>query len=402
MKTLKRLSEPEFIAMVAMLTATVAFSIDAMLSALPDIAAALSPAAPNRAQLIVTSFIFGLGIGTLFTGPLSDAYGRKPIVVAGTGIYLIGSAMAWAAPSLELLIAARIFQGLGAAGARVVALALVRDLYSGRDMARIMSFVMLVFSLVPAIAPTIGHFIILGFGWRSIFAAFMAFAAISLLWFSQRQAETLLAAQRRPVHLKGITLAIQEMLQHRVARLALLVQIFISGILFVVLACTQQVFDITYGQGGYFHYWFGGIAVVSTSASLLNARLVVRIGMRSIIKTILIAHVIGTICFLGIQLSTPPYWIGLSSYVGWLVLNFCLAGLTIGNLNALAMEDLGHIAGLVASVLSCLSAVGGVIIAVPIAGAFDGTAIPMGLGILGCTIVALWLTTILSRTAPKE
>ena len=143
------MSRVEFVALIAMLFATIAFSIDAMLPALPEIGREMTPDNINRAQLILTSFVLGLGVGTFFTGPLSDSFGRKPVILAGSAVYILGAALAWAAPSLELVVAARVLQGLGAAGPRVVAIAIVRDLYAGRGMARIMSFAMMVFTLVP-------------------------------------------------------------------------------------------------------------------------------------------------------------------------------------------------------------------------------------------------------------
>ncbi|NVK58951.1 MAG: MFS transporter, partial [Rhodobacteraceae bacterium] len=162
---------PEFIAMLAMLFATIAFSIDAMLPALPEIGAELTPDDVNRAQLVVTSFVLGMGIGTFFTGPLSDTFGRKPVVLAGATLYVVMSLVAAQEDSLELLLVARLFQGLGAAGPRVVALAIVRDLHSGREMARIMSFVMMIFTIFPALAPSMGAVIIDLSSWRGIFIA---------------------------------------------------------------------------------------------------------------------------------------------------------------------------------------------------------------------------------------
>ena len=393
----QRLGQTEFIAMMAMLVATIAFSIDAMLPALPEIGAALSPGNLNNAQLIITSFVLGMGVGTLFTGPLSDAYGRKPVMVCGAVVYVIACALAWSAQSLEMMLFARVLMGLGAAGPRVVAMALVRDLYQGRDMARIMSFVMAVFALVPALAPTLGHFIILGFGWRAIFAAFMLFSVITVLWLLVRQPETLAPHNRRPLSIRALANATAQMFAHPTARLSIAVQTLVFGILFVVLSSTQQVFDITFGQGEYFHYWFGGIAIVAASASLLNARLVMKLGMRAIIKAMLTIQIFLTLAMIVITAADGPYWLAFGTYVVWVTGNFFQAGLTIGNLNALAMEEMGHIAGLAASIIAAVSTVGAVIIAAPVALMFDGTPMPMAIGALVAASLALWLTTKIKR-----
>ena len=393
----KRLSQTEFVAMTAMLAATVAFSIDAMLPALPEIGQALAHENPNNAQLIITSFILGMGLGTFFTGPLSDAFGRKPVMVGGAIVYVIACGVAWASSTLEVMLAARVVQGLGAAGPRVVAMALVRDLYSGPQMARILSFVMVVFALVPALAPTIGHYIILGFGWRAIFAAFMLFSIFSLLWLIIRQPETLYPENRRPLSVRAMTSATNEMLAHKTARLSIFVQTLTFGMLFTVLSSTQQVFDITFGQGDVFHLWFGGIAIVSASASLLNARIVVRLGMRAIIKAMFMVQIGLTLIMIAITAANAPYWLTFSTYVIWVTGNFFQAGLTIGNLNALAMEEMGHIAGLAASIIAAVATIGAVLVAAPIGLMFDGTPMPMAIGTLIAASLALWLTTKITR-----
>ena len=393
----QRLGQTEFIALMAIVVATVAFSIDAMLPALPQIGAALSPDNLNNAQLIITSFVLGMGIGTMFTGPLSDAYGRKPVMIAGAVVYVVGCGLVWAAQSLELMLAARVLMGLGASGPRVVAMALVRDIYQGRDMARIMSFVMAVFALVPALAPTLGHFIILGFGWRAIFAAFMLFSVITLLWLLIRQPETLMPGNRRPLSIAALYTATAQMFAHRTARLSIAVQTLVFGILFIVLSSTQQVFDVTFGQGAHFHYWFGGIAILAASASLLNARLVMRLGMRAIIKAMLTIQIGITLAMIAVTAIDGPYWLAFGTYVIWVTGNFFQAGLTIGNLNALGMEDMGHIAGLAASIIAAISTIGAVLIAAPIALMFDGTPMPMAVGALVAASIALWLTTKIKR-----
>lgn len=393
----KPLPQAEFIALMAMVAATVAFSIDAMLPALPEMGAALSPDNLNNAQLIITSFVLGMGIGTLFTGPLSDAFGRKPVMIGGAVVYIAACFAAWQAQSLEVMLVARLVQGLGAAGPRVVAMALVRDLYAGSDMARILSFVMIVFALVPALAPTIGHYIVVVFDWHAIFLSFIVFSVISTVWLLVRQPETLTPDKRRPLSIRALWSAIKEMFAHRTASLSILIQTLTFGMLFNMLSSTQQVFDQTFGQGDVFHLWFGGIAVVASSAGFLNARLVGRLGMRAIIKAMYTAQIAITIVMIVITASDSPYWLAFGGYVLWVLSNFFQAGLTIGNLNALAMEEMGHIAGLAASVIAAVSTIGAVLIAVPIALQFDGTPLPMAIGTLVCAVLALWLTTLIKR-----
>lgn len=391
------LAQGEFIALMAMVAATVAFSIDAMLPALPDMAEALSPGNFNRAQLIITSFVLGMGIGTLFTGPLSDAYGRKPVMIGGAVVYILACGVAWQAQTLEVMLAARVVQGLGAAGPRVVAMALIRDLYAGPDMARILSFVMIVFALVPALAPTIGHYIVLAFGWPAIFVSFMVFSLLTTTWLLIRQPETLTPEKRRPLSVTALWNAVVEMFTHPTARLSILIQTLTFGMLFSILSATQQVFDITYGQGDVFHLWFGGIAVVAASSGFLNARLVGRLGMRAIIKAMYIGQIIITSLLIAILMAGSPFNLGFPAYVFWVAANFFQAGLTIGNLNALGMEEMGHIAGLAASVIAAVATIGAVILAVPIALQFDGTPLPMAIGTLIMASLALWLTTMVKR-----
>ncbi len=382
---------------MAMLAATTAFSIDAMLPALPQIAAELTPANPNAAQLIITNFVMGMGLGTLFTGPLSDAFGRKAVMIGGAVLYIVAAVVAWIAPTLEGVLAARMVMGLGASGPRVAALALIRDIHSGREMARIMSFVMIVFSLVPALAPSMGALIMAQTGWRGIFPAFIVFSLISMMWLWLRQPETLAPQHRRPLSVRALGAATVEMFRHPTARLSILVQTLAFAMLFSVLSSTQQIFDQTFGRGDSFPLWFGGIAVVAASSGLLNARLVGRLGMRAMIKGMLAVQIGLSLLMILVTLADPPQAVAFWAYVIWTTSVFFQAGLTIGNLNALAMEPMGHIAGLAASVIAAVATVGAVIVAVPIGLAFDGTPLPIAVGIMICAVIALWLTTKIRR-----
>jgi len=391
------LSQFEFIALMAMVAATVAFSIDAMLPALPEIGAELSPDNLNKAQLILTSFVLGMGLGTFVTGPLSDAYGRKSVMVGGTCLYIGAAIAAWMASSLELMLAARVIQGIGAAGPRVVAMAMVRDLYGGRDMARIMSFVMMIFSLVPALAPTLGHYVIESLGWRAIFIVFVVFAVIVCTWLVSRQPETLVVEKRRPLKVSSLISATKEVFAIETTRLSIIIQTLTFGSLFISLSSTQQIFDITFGQGDTFHLWFGGIAIFSASASFINARIVGRLGMRAIIKATFTAQIGLSALMIIVTLFDGPYWLSFGMFIIWTAGAFYQAGLTIGNLNALAMEPVGHIAGVAASAIAAVSTVGAVLIAVPVGLAFNGTPLPMAVAVLICTLIALWLTTKIKR-----
>jgi MFS transporter, DHA1 family, multidrug resistance protein len=389
-----RLSQTEFIALVAMLFATIAFSIDAMLPALPQIAAELTPGNVNAAQLVITSFVLGMGLGTFVAGPLSDAWGRKPVIIGGAVLYACGAAAAWAAPTLDLLLAARVVQGLGIAAPRIVTIAMIRDLFAGREMARIMSFAMMVFMIVPAIAPAVGKVIIDAFGWRQVFIAFVIFAAIGCTWLGLRQPETLASSDRRPLRVATLLAAMREVFSHRVVVVSIAVQTLLFGMLFGTISSIPQIFGI-FGVTESFPLWFAVIAVVAGTANLLNATLVVRLGMRYLITGSLAAQfgvsaVFVVITASGLWPDAVYFW----AFLAWTIGVLFTTGLTVGNLNALALEPVGHIAGMAASLVAAISTVLAVALAAPLGLAFDGTPVPLMIGVtvlagLGCALMRL-------------
>ncbi len=374
------MSRGEFVALIAMMFATIAFSIDAMLPALPRIGAELSPSDVNRAQLILTSFVLGMGLGTFFTGPLSDAFGRKPVIYAGSAVYIAASAAAWASSSLEVVLAARILQGLGGAAVRVVAVAIMRDLYAGREMARMMSIAMMIFTIFPAFAPMIGAGIIALVGWRGIFLAFILFSLICITWMGLRLPEPLAPERRRPMRPSLMLAAVRELLTHPTVRLSILVQTLCLGILFTMLTMVQPVYDVIFDRADSFPFWFAAVALVSGSASLLNAAIVVRIGMRRIVTWSLGAQIVlsGTVLLLSSAAMPPSAMFAV--FAAWQCCVFFMAGTTLGNLNAIAMEPMGHIAGMAASVVGAISTVGAAAIAAPVGLLFDGTLLPLAGG----------------------
>jgi DHA1 family bicyclomycin/chloramphenicol resistance-like MFS transporter len=383
-------SRNEFIALLALLFATIALSIDAMLPALPQIALDLSPEDPNKAQLVITSFVLGMGLGTLFAGPLSDAFGRKATILAGFVLYILAALACWAAPSLETLLSARVVQGIGAAAPRTVSIAMVRDMFKGREMAQIMSFAMMIFTLVPAVAPLMGQGVIALAGWQAIFVAYVAFALLVMGWFTLRQPETLPREARRPLSWHALVAASAEVLSHRVVQISIAAQALTLGMLFATLSSMEGIFSDLFARGDSFPLWFGVIAIASMIGSILNARLVMRLGMRRMVTVTYGALLALTLAYLGL-VAVMPEGSGFALHILWSVVLFAVMGLTLGNLNALAMEPVGHVAGMAASVTSAIATVVSVVLAVPVGLMFDGTQVPLLLGVSVIGALALGL-----------
>ncbi len=396
----QNLSKAEFIALMAMMFATIAFSIDAMLPALPLIASEIAPGGVAQAALVITFFVIGMGAGTFFTGPLSDAYGRKPIVYWGLAVYALGAVLSWMAPTLELMLAARVLQGLGAAGPRVVSTAIIRDLYAGRTMASIMSLTMMLFLLVPAMAPLIGQVIMDAFGWRAIYAAFLLFGLVLFIWFGARVTETLPPELRRPLRFALMADAVRQMFANPTVRLSILVQTLMLMILFSVLTMVQPIFDVTFGRVDSFPLWFGAIAVTSGVSSLLNAALVGRFGMRRLVTWALAAQVVISTLFVLWMLADMPHLFAFYVFWQWSVM--FQGGLTVANLNAIAMEPMGHIAGMAASVIGAVSTVLGAALASPLGLLFDGTPMPLVATILVASVLASVLMQYMRRAEIAE
>ena len=247
-----RISTAEFVAIMAMLVATVAISIDGMLPALSIIADELTPLRPNNAQMILSFFVAGMAAGTLIVGPLSDSFGRKPIIYYGASLYIFTSAVCVLSPSLEVILISRFLQGVGASAPRVVAQALVRDFYKGREMARISSFIMIIFALVPAIAPLLGSFVMLAFNWRFIFLMFIAFVAASTMWMAFRIDESVTKEKRIEFNLKQVVLAFKEVLSNQMILTSIITLVFAYGILFIGIFLIQPVFEQVFNRASTF------------------------------------------------------------------------------------------------------------------------------------------------------
>lgn len=383
---------------MAMLVATVAFSIDAMLPAMGTMALELTPQAPNRVQLVITSFVLGMGLGTFVAGPLSDSYGRVPVVLWSSGLYIFACLLAWAAPSLELVLAARVLQGIAAAGARVVPMAITRDYFKGRGMARIVSFIMMVFTLVPAVAPLLGSFIIAVAGWRGLFAVFALFALIGATWLRARVPEPLPAAARRPFRAGPLRDGAREVLAHPVVRRSTAIQALCMTALFASLSTIHQIFDVIYDRAAGFPWWFLVIALISGAFSLFNAAVVERLGMRKVVLGAMTVLITLSVILIAATLMRGDQGLPFALYFFWQVAVFVHTALTLGNLNAIALEPMGHISGMATSVFSALATVGAVILTVPIGLMFNGTVLPLMIG----SLVAVLLAFVLMRGIPND
>ena len=387
-----RLSHGEFIALIAMLFATIAISIDAMLPAFPDITRTLTPDNPNRVQWVISSLFLGMGLATFFVGSLSDAFGRKPVLMACGAIYMLACLGCYFATSFEMLLVFRLIMGVGVAGPRTVSLALVRDLYIGREMARIMSFAMMIFMVVPAIAPLMGQAVIAVSNWHMIFLVYILFNGTALLWLGLRQPETLPKPRRIPLAASTLMASARDLFSRKVILVSIVIQGMVSATLVATISSIQLIFEQSFDRAASFPLWFGLIACLAAGGSFLNSRVVMRVGMRRVVNVTFTVVLLITLGHLGLRLAFDlPDLFSFALFIIWIVCLFGMMGLTMGNLNALAMEPVGHIAGFAASMIGALATVLSVVLSAPIALIFDGTPVPLiaGAGVLLAASLAL-------------
>ena len=382
----------EFIALIAMLSSLTALSIDAMLPALVTIGRELGVQHDNEAQLIISTLFLGLASGQVLFGPLSDATGRKPLMYVGLGIFMLGSLVSMLAQDFSHMLVGRFLQGLGASAPRVLSIALVRDCYAGRSMAQVMSFTMSIFILVPMIAPFLGQVILLVAGWRSIFTVFLLLASIVAVWFLLRMPETLPPDKRRAFTFRAFWRALREVVTNRVSMTYTVITGMVFGAFLGYLSSAQQILQIQYGLGEHFPLYFALLALAVGTSSFLNSRLVMRYGMYWLSKhaILLFTGMAGVFLLVAHGTAGHPPLVGLMVY---LMLAFLALGMLFGNLNALAMEPLGHIAGIGASVVGSLSTLTAIPLGTLIGQSYDGTILPLitGFFVLGLLASGLML-----------
>lgn len=380
----------EFIFLVALLNAMVAMSIDTMLPAIGSIAEELGASDPNSRQYIITTFFAGLTLGTMIYGPWSDSMGRKPTIVVGLVFYAIGSLICLFAASFPMILVGRFVQGFGASAPRIVSIAMVRDGQGGAAMARVMSFVMMVFMLVPMLAPSIGQLVLFVASWRMIFAGFLAIGILAGVWLWFRQAETLPRDRRMPLSPGALLRAASEVLRSPVAMGYTLASGMIFGAFISYLGTSQQIFAEQYGQGAYFALWFALFAGGMALAMMVNAKLVMRYGMRKLSSLALKGFLALSGVFLVASLllhGHPPLW----ALAAFLFVTFFFSGLLFGNFNALALEPMGRIAGMAAAISGSLASLTAILTGGYIGQLYDGTVIPLVAGFAGLGVIAFIL-----------
>ncbi|WP_193369089.1 multidrug effflux MFS transporter [Pelagibius marinus] len=380
---------PEFVALFSLTTSLIALSIDAILPALGDMGQALAVGTPNDTQLIVTLFIFGMVFGELFFGPLSDAIGRKKAILLGLAIYGAGTVIAMTAGSLEQMLLGRIVQGIGVSGPKIASRALIRDQFEGAAMARILSFIMMVFILVPMLAPALGQAVLAVADWRGIFNVFLAIAAVVALWMQLRQPETLTPERRIRFSLASILANGLLIVRHGPVMAYTFAAGFLFGALLLYLSTVQAIMVDLYGVGELFALYFAILALGIGIASFSNSQMVLRFGMHRLAVTALV----GLICFAALLLFLALSHGGVPPFPIFMTLCFAIFfcnGLLFGNVNAMAMQSLGRVAGLGASMIASISSLVAVVLSVVIGRFYDQTVVPLTIGFLiagGCSLV---------------
>ncbi|MGJ8732554.1 MAG: multidrug effflux MFS transporter [Cellulophaga sp.] len=386
----------EFVALMASLMSIVALTIDALLPAISHIGEAIHSLDPTKNQMLITMIFLGLGVGQLFFGPLSDSYGRKPIVYAGFTIFTLASIVCVNATSLEVMIVGRIFQGIGLSAPRTITISIIRDKYKGDYMAKIMSFVTAFFILIPVIAPAVGKAVLDVYNWQAIFYVQLFFALVVSIWFWKRQEETLKPEFKIPFTGSIFYDGLKEFVKHKETVAFTFVSGLITGAFLVYLSAAQHIFEDQFNLVDEFPYIFAGLAISIGSATFLNGTLVLRFGMRKLIFIALSLFCVISITysFLFWGSANPP----LPVLIGFLAIQFFCLGFIWGNSRSVAMEPIGHIAGVGAAINGFVATVISIPIATLIGSYVDTTVLPLFIGLAVCGSLSLLLFMSVKKT----
>lgn len=385
---LKHMGHKEFIILMALMMSIVAISIDALLPALGLIGSDFKLQNPNHTQLVIGCIFMGMTIGQLLWGPLSDAWGRKPILYLSVGMYLAGSVACYCSDGFAQLLAGRVLQGFGVAGPYVTTVSIVRDKFAGRDMARIMSMVMMIFILVPALAPMLGQAIISFTSWRNLFLLYVLYASAITAWIYLRMGETHPVERRTSFTFGHVAHGLREVLSNRITACYMLCMGICFASFIGYLTSSQQIFQVQFATGEMFVVYFGLLALVFGAASLTNSIIVKRLGIYFLCLRGFIIMAGASGLFL---LAHAMVEIQLWMFMLYAIVLFFSFGLVFGNLNAMAMEPMGHIAGIAAAIIGATSSLISMIFGNIIGQMYDGTLLPVTGSFFICTTVAALL-----------
>lgn len=382
-------SQIEFILLMACLMSIVALSIDAILPALQSIGKSINTENSGENQLLITMIFLGLGFGQLIFGPLSDSFGRKPVVYIGFFIFVLSSFLCVFATNIETMVAGRILQGIGLSASRTISISMIRDRFEGDYMAKIMSFVVTIFILVPIIAPTLGKLLLDNYGWKSIFYSQLLFGIAVLCWFWKRQDETLRPEYKIKFSLSIFLSGTKEFIKHRSAIIFTLISGFITGSFMVFLSTSQHIFEVQYGLIKEFPFIFGALAFSVGLSTFINGNLVVRFGMKKLVSIFLLLFSVFSVAYVFIFYGKINP--NITVLIFFFVLQFFSIGFLFGNVRSLAMQPLGHIAGIGAAINGFVSTIMAVPIATYIGGYVETTVLPLFIGFAICGIISLIL-----------
>lgn len=395
----------EFVAMMALLMALNALAIDSMLPAFPDIGRALNVMVENDRQLIVSIYLLGGGVGALVHGPLSDRYGRRPVLLTGLALYVLLALGCAVSPDFTMLLTLRFCQGMAAAAAFVLSISIIRDRYAGDDMASLMSLISIVFMAVPVIAPTLGQWVMAVSGWRSIFFLLAGMGAAVAVWIFLRLPETLHPQDVMEIKPRRIAANWLNVLRHRQATGYMLSSGIFFGALFGYVSSSQQIFDHVFKASDIFPYVFAITAGAMALSNLVNSQLVHRFGARRMSHAALIAF---TLLALAQLLLAESDGHNMVRFLTLMAFSMGMVGFVGANFGAIAMEPFGHIAGSASSFQACVRISSGALIGGLIGHFFDGTTLPLAMGFLICGLLSLALLlwaekgVLFRRHGPKE
>lgn len=359
-------------AQVTVFMALIAIAIDLVLPAFPDVRSAFDmPSDSTEVGWIITVFFLGISVGPWLFGPASDRFGRRPMLFASLGLYIVGGILSILATSWPLLIAARFVWGVGAAGPRTLTSAMVRDRFEGDRMARLMSFIMAVFLIVPIVAPAIGAGLIAILPWRSVFVLPVVIAVFMGVW-ALRLPETLPVERRRPFTWKSIGSAAREVFSNRTTLSFMFANMFTYAILTAYLGASEVIMEDVYEHGEWFPLFFGALGVAFALNSLNNARRVKNVGLNQHLRRSVHFGSAAALVFVVVSFTNggkPNFWLFSIALALLIPVAQGLGPLA----NTAAMTPLPHIAGTASSIITTITTAGGALLGGLANSTFDGT-----------------------------